>query len=330
LLEKGELEEEFSKNGIPVVFIDISKRNIFLKIYLIYKYLKSQKPAIIQTHLYHGNVFGQIAAMLAGVKFRIATYHNAHVDYNWRSKILMNMGLLCSHKIISVSQAVRRFWKKNTILCDSKVEIVYNAPGFVTVKNTHFSETDITKKQVVSLLCLSNIHPIKGHLHAIKALHTLRQITNRYYLNIYGKDRDGYSKELERMIIDLGLENNVKLKGPTYKPQDTLLEHDILLMPSLSEGFPLVSVEGMSVGIPIIASNIPAHQEIFENGKYGIVIDTKDTTLLCENIVALSTDSEKYHFFSKQGLIRSRIFTVDEMSKNYCSLYQYKSSLPRK
>lgn len=324
LFETGELEREFVKEGIDVECLNFSKYNFFRRILALSKYLRSTRPEIIHTHLYHGNLYGQIAAFLSGIRIRIAAFHNAHNEFNIKQKIFLNIGLLCATKIIAISETVKRFWSNQLIGCNLKTVVIYNAPSFNVNDNWTQRSENIEKKEKVFLLCLGNIHPIKGQIYAIKAMSKMLKHSRRFVLNIYGKDRNDYMKVLKNEIQELKLDDNVFLLGPTNTAQEVLKKHDILLMPSISEGFGLVSVEAMSVGIPVIASNIPVHQEILGNGRYGLIVNTMNSDLFCEAILSITENHPKYLNYSRAGKLHSQNFTISKMINRYHLLYNSK------
>ena len=96
-------------------------------------------------------------------------------------------------------------------------------------------------------------------------------------------------------------------------------------MPSRFEGFGLIAVEGMSTGLPVIASDVPGLNEVVSSSIEScfLVKDINnidawvDQIKLC--IIALEKDSAN---ISKQSYLHSQKFSLDKMTKNYIDLYR--------
>jgi len=87
-----------------------------------------------------------------------------------------------------------------------------------------------------------------------------------------------------------------------------------LLLPSLSEGFGRSSLEAMSIGTPVIASNAGALSEVVDDG--GILLDPQDMSAWKQAIHSLASDDQKRDELSKKGVIQSRKFTWEQTAGN--------------
>lgn len=319
LIEIGSFAKEFKRAGIHVDLIDISTLNPLNRLYKIYKYLKIYKPDVIHTHLFHGDVYGLIAAYLAHVKKRVSTLHNMIEIKSKKKSFILILAYLFSTDLVMVSNSVRKFWSLSLVGCKKKMRVIYNSSGFS--HNSAYNIRSLPIKSNIQLLCLGSIHPIKGHIYLINSMRLIKNCSLSFQLNIYGRDRDGYSDFLQSKIKEFDLTEFVALKGETDDPELVISTHDIFIMPSLSEGFGMAIVEAMSIGLPIIASKIPAHEELLSEGKYGLLIDIKNEADVCKTILDLAQDSQLYEQYSQASLKRSMDFTVGKMIANYSNLY---------
>ncbi|RKX53884.1 MAG: glycosyl transferase family 1, partial [Thermotoga sp.] len=100
---------------------------------------------------------------------------------------------------------------------------------------------------------------------------------------------------------------------------------DVLLLSSVSEGQPLVILEAMAAGIPVVATNVGACQEMIlgESKQCGFIVNPKDHTKIAESIKKLYSDREMTEQFSKNGKeIVRRKYTLEKMIKSYRRLYE--------
>lgn len=94
-------------------------------------------------------------------------------------------------------------------------------------------------------------------------------------LEIYGEGP--LRKELEKKIIDLKLEEKVYLMGNSNFIEEKLLKSDVFCFTSRYEGFPMVLLEAMECGLPVISFDCPTGpREIIENNNTGYLIENDD------------------------------------------------------
>ena len=98
--------------------------------------------------------------------------------------------------------------------------------------------------------------------------------------------------ELERIVIDLDLTGKVTFVGFRSDIKAILSSLDILVLPSLLEGFPMIILEAMAMAKPIVASNIPGIREQIIDGKTGILVPTKDSNALATAITNILEDEQ--------------------------------------
>lgn len=97
---------------------------------------------------------------------------------------------------------------------------------------------------------------------------------------------------------------------------------DLFMLPSNYEGLPMVIIEAMSFGKPIVASNVGGISEIVRNGVNGYVVENKASTF-ASHIKDILEDKEKCDTFGKASLeIYNAELTVDKMVNNYLKIYQ--------
>jgi glycosyltransferase involved in cell wall biosynthesis len=142
---------------------------------------------------------------------------------------------------------------------------------------------------------LGNIIPRKG-LHTL--LDALAQLpTESWMLTAAGSldaDRD-YTASIQSQIERLHIADQVSLPGPLSG--ETLIEqlkrHHVLAMPSSYEGFGIVYVEGMALGLPPIGTTQGAARELISHGENGFLIEPGDSDHLAEYLEILVVNRER-------------------------------------
>ena len=99
--------------------------------------------------------------------------------------------------------------------------------------------------------------------------------------------------ELQRQAKRLGVSDNCIFTGARTDVPEILSSLDILILPSLSEGFPIILLEAMASSCPIVASEVGGVKELIENGKTGLLVPSADSQALAEAIRELLQNKEK-------------------------------------
>ena len=75
----------------------------------------------------------------------------------------------------------------------------------------------------------------------------------------------------------------------------------VLVVPSQTEGVSRVAMEAMTLGIPVIGSDIPGNRRLIEDGKNGIIVPVKNPTAIAEAIDRILSDEEHYKSMSDEA-----------------------------
>ena len=128
---------------------------------------------------------------------------------------------------------------------------------------------------------------------------------------------DGPEKtRLERRIGELNISKNVLLTG--WSGKDGLLEKyreaDFFVTSSLDEGMPNVILEAMACGLPVIASDIPAHRELIADGINGLLVSPKDPAGLADAINKMAKDRGLRERISASNLEKIKEYSLKRLS----------------
>jgi len=121
--------------------------------------------------------------------------------------------------------------------------------------------------------------------------------------------------------------NQIIHRGHVADPAELALYYsaaDTLLFTSIAENFPLVILEAMSVGVPIVAFDVGGVAEVLEHKKHGYVAAYKNVSQLLEGLrwsLSLSEEQQRLLAQSSGEVIRSK-YDVKHMVQNYLQLYQ--------
>lgn len=142
------------------------------------------------------------------------------------------------------------------------------------------------------ILCLANLRPQKDHLNLLKAFENVQKVYPQASLHLIGKDEgDDYSKELRTFVSRNELESKVFFYGEKQNLQELLLQADLGVLSSASEGLPLALLEYGRAGLPVVCTAVGECPEVV--GDTAILVRPSDPVALSEAVLSYIENSEK-------------------------------------
>lgn len=242
----------------------------------IKKILKSEVQLKDDMIVFHTHGFKALIAcsLMRGDIKHIHTHHG-NTSHTLKVKIYEKIAMLIMkrcHHIIAVSEKM-----KNDLLVElspfKKISVVSNMLSFNKNENIpkRRSQSQAHTNELIHLLYAGRLSPEKGILNFLKFFNNMNI---RYYfkLTIIG---DGFQRaEIEQFIHTHNLSSQVELKGMLPDPQESFLNADLLIMPSLREGLPMTLIEALASGLPVIANNVGAISTLIKPGLNGYLCET--------------------------------------------------------
>jgi glycosyltransferase involved in cell wall biosynthesis len=154
-------------------------------------------------------------------------------------------------------------------------------------------------------------------LKAVKALHT-----NNIELTVVGRGRiDEHLLKEYATFVDFNI-----IRGLSHEDLVKCFhEHDVLVLPSLVEGFGHVILEAMSAGLPVICTKNTAGPDLFLTGDEGIVVPIRDSEAISNSIEELMVEKGKVEFMGRQASFAARDFTWERHCEGIKQFYLEKS-----
>ncbi|HTU84579.1 MAG TPA: glycosyltransferase family 4 protein [Solirubrobacteraceae bacterium] len=153
-------------------------------------------------------------------------------------------------------------------------------PNAVDIEFFHPDSEELRRLEPV-VLCVGRLHNAQKRLSDVMRAVALLPDTWRLRIAGNGPDRP----TLERLSEELGLQGRVEYLGfvsEGTKLRDLYRSASVVALPSAYEGLPMVLLEAMSCGTPVVGSDIPAIAEVIERGRTGILVPVGDPRRLAE------------------------------------------------
>jgi colanic acid/amylovoran biosynthesis glycosyltransferase len=158
-----------------------------------------------------------------------------------------------------------------------------------------------------TIACVGTLHEVKGQVHLVRACGRLARAGVSFSCHLVGDgpDREMLLREIERLELG-GL---VVLDGLLDRDAlgDLLRRADVLVTPSVPtregkrEGIPVVLMEAMSSGLPVVASRLSGIPELVEDGRSGLLVEPGDDAGLAEALQRLHADPELRGRLAREG-----------------------------
>lgn len=196
---------------------------------------------------------------------------------------------------------------------DAPTKIVYNG-----VNAEKFS----MRKQgnhgnIVKLLCVANLIPIKGHKYLFDAYASVCREHPKLNLQLDIVGRGYYEDELIKYATERELKNVVFHGYVSHKKvADFMREADMFVLPSVYDAFPNVCLEAMSSNVPIIIFDGQGIDEIIENGISGMVARKGDSDDLKNKLEEMIKNPELRKLISQNGNQVVKQYTWDKSAKD--------------
>jgi glycosyltransferase involved in cell wall biosynthesis len=126
---------------------------------------------------------------------------------------------------------------------------------------------DVSSGQRI-MLFVSRISVQKGLDMLLHAMYGLKSEAANWILVIAGYDLEGYEPEVRRLITELNLDEQVLFIGPLYgeEKDDAFAAAEVFVLPSRSEGSPMIVLEAMAAGLPIVTTKAAPWTQLLKHG----------------------------------------------------------------
>ena len=172
------------------------------------------------------------------------------------------------------------------------------------------------------LLFVGRLVQVKGLPVLFDAIAQLRQDRPNINLTIVGDGPD--RQRLVEQARERGIQENVRFLGNQSQSQvrELLGQADAFVMSSFAEGVPVVLMEAMAAGLPVVATRVGGVAELVEDGVSGFLVPPGDTTALAERIAALLDDDEDLrNRFGKAGRAEVQAeFNIHVEAQRLCNI----------
>ena len=174
-------------------------------------------------------------------------------------------------KIVFVSKNAMKIFNENFAELKEKAITIYNLINYEEIVNKSKEKIPEEKKNIYTFLNLGRqTEEDKRLSRIIYSAKKLKEDNLEFRILCIGEGKD--TSKYKQLVKENNLENQIIFLGKKDNPYPYFKIADSLIMTSEYEGFPVVYIEAMILGLPIITTNVSDSKDIIEK-KYGVVVE---------------------------------------------------------
>lgn len=217
-----------------------------------------------------------------------------------------------SDKIITISEFSKREIQTLLQVPEEKIEIVYSAPSITTEVTTFQMLQKRLNVQQPYLLYMGTIEPRKNLVRLIQAFDWLKKETKIPHQLVLAGGDGWKTEEIHRAAEMAQFANEIRFTGYlSSREKNTLYQNaDLMVFPSLYEGFGMPPLEAMLFGCPTVCANTASLPEIA--GEAAELVDPLSVQAIADGIWHVLSDSGYRHALIAKGVQQAARFSWDQ------------------
>ena len=327
---------KFKETGAEIILMGLRRPEGLLPLFIkLMGLFKKVKPVIVHVQYIAPGLIPIMAAKLAGIKKVFATVHQPGRTYGLKAKLLIRTAAYLCDGFFSNSTSVEESWFGSSEIFDSarndgkrKHFTICNGVDVDRIarivkegdKESIKESLNIGNKKVIGVV--GRLREEKGQLTLLESMERVIKELPDAALLVVGDGPD--RAYLEHAAVELGVNDHVIWLG--QKDPDEVFElyglMDLVVVPSLFEGFGLTAAEAMTAGKPVVASNVDGLKEVVQDGVSGLLVPPGNSKALGQAIFELLANPGKGASMGERGKkIVEREFSLSRFQSNILAAY---------
>jgi len=287
----GNVGQQLQARGVEVQALGMSSPlDVPGVLWQLVRLIRTSRPDIVQTWMYHADLIGGLAARLAG---------NRHVIWGVRCTAIPQSRLSTTQMVVSLCSWLSRSLPSVIVCCAESARVVHAEKGYdqtkmVVISNGYdlrqFSKDSMLRQIAraafsigdddVVVGTIGRFDPLKDYRNFVNSAMVLASQIDRLKFLMVGPGMDSGNKVLQAWLAESGCVHKFVLAGESNDIPRCLAAMDVFCLSSSKEGFPNAVCEAMAMSVPCVVTDAGDAAEIVADT--GIVVAPGDSTALAE------------------------------------------------
>ncbi len=334
LFNEGTAAQRLRDTGVPVTTILEESTGPMTLVRRLSAHLGEGRYDVLHTHKYKDTVLAALAS-IGKVGLRVRTVHGAPEPFEGTQALKMRLYSALDRfanrrlvdRVIAVSERLRI--ELTDAYPEEKLRCIHNGIDVETHRSR--SQKPIDREQL-GVGRDEFAVGVVGRLTAVKGidvfLESARQIAQANPAARFVVVGDGpLRRTLERQAGEQGLSGRVIFLGHRDDAARLVGALDLLMIPSRSEGIPMVLLEALASETPVVASRVGGIPEVVEDRRHGLLCAPGDAGALARACTRIMSDRDEAKAMASAGLRRvEEEFSASLMASRYAETYQQRSA----
>ncbi len=317
----GPLAVTAKKLGVEQINVDLVRDINPLKdvagLVRMSRHVRRIRPELIHVHSSKAGVLGRLTAGLFGIPCIYTPNAYAYLGaQGLRKKFYLRVERILrpfTAKLLAVGRSEANRSTEDVGFTPEKVTFVNNAIVPLTVT---WSPTSNSEKKPLVLMVGRLNHQKNPEMFVLAAGRVARRKPEARFMIVGGGYHEFHGDMVRDLIASLGLQEQFQIHE--WMAQEDLhhvmAQADIIVVPSRYDGLPFIPLEAMSMGKPVVGTQVDGVQDVIVDGITGYLVELDDITAMADRIVYLLKDSQLRINMGREG--RKRIEKEFNISTN--------------
>ena len=263
-----------------------------------------------------------IGAINAGIVSRVfggtSYYWNCAMNWLFRPKTFSKLGitlaLKLSHYLVTGGEIMKKGYAENYNLNSDKIILL---PNRINLKRFKAQRKKPDKKKTILF-----VHWLSKRKGADMIVPVALHLKAHFNFKVLVAGDGPYKDELLNEAKENKLEKNIEILGAVANKDivDYYNKTDVLILPSMEEGFPMTLLESMAMGVPYVATDVGAVRELSTETAQRFLVKPGDAEKFAHKLEILLTDQKIYNKFKKEILEKVKEYSLEKVADQFIKM----------
>lgn len=262
------------------------------------KVLREFQPDIVLSHLFFSNTV--LRVLKPFFRYKIVIYeHNIYKNKTWLQRLADKILSYFTHKIIADSQTIKDFTVSQEKINPRKFVVLPCSINYYEIRDevAQYNKDELKQslgfqKDDKLIINAARLVWQKNHKLLIDSFAEFSKKNSQYKLIILGEGP--FYEVLKKQIEDLNLTGKVLLLGFKRNVLQYMLISEFFVLTSKIEGFPVVALEAMAVGLPLISTKVAGLDKAIIDGFNGYLVPNEDQKEFAQALQKVADQGRDY------------------------------------